>query len=164
MFRVAGDRPTLIVVDYAEARPGLVNLLRRLADRPVEGLPPCRVVLLAREIGDWWLALRQHDADVALLLDRHLPLRLDPVPLEGELRRNRNTRRPPPPETAAPAIWWGIARICGMRAPNIVITGPSDLHSFSGVSRKSRSRFQFVQTTKRGRSFVPSAHKHSRAG
>lgn len=67
---LAGDRPTLIVVDYAESRPGLLDLLRRLAARPAEGLPPCRVVLLSRDVGDWWLALRQPDAEIAALLDR----------------------------------------------------------------------------------------------
>ena len=84
---LAGDRPTLIVVDYAESRSGLIDLLRRLAARPVQGRPPCRVVLLARDIGDWWLALRQQDAEIADLLDRYEPSRLDPVPLEGDLRR-----------------------------------------------------------------------------
>jgi len=84
---LAGDQPTLIVVDYSETRSGLIELLRRLAARPVSGRPPCRVVLLARDIGDWWLALRQQDAEIADLLDRAEPLRLAPVPLEGDLRR-----------------------------------------------------------------------------
>jgi CheY-like chemotaxis protein len=84
---MSGDRPTLIVVDYAENRPGVIELLRRLAARPAGRQAPCRVVLLARDVGDWWLALRQQDAEVADLLDRCEPLRLQPVPLEDDLRR-----------------------------------------------------------------------------
>ncbi|MCU0981477.1 MAG: hypothetical protein MUF25_20190, partial [Pirellulaceae bacterium] len=72
---LAGDRPTLIVVDYAETRPELIDLLRALAARPSADRPPCRVVLLARDVGDWWLALRQQDPEVADLLDREEPLR-----------------------------------------------------------------------------------------
>jgi nucleoside phosphorylase/tetratricopeptide (TPR) repeat protein len=84
---LAGDRPTLIVVDYAETRRGVFELLQRLADRPGAGRPPCRVVLLARDVGDWWRALRQQEPEVVDLLDRHQPMRLQPVPVEGELRQ-----------------------------------------------------------------------------
>ena len=51
---LADDRPTLIVVDYAESRPGLLDVLRRLAARPADARAPCRVVLLARDVGDWY--------------------------------------------------------------------------------------------------------------
>ncbi|MBN2023636.1 MAG: tetratricopeptide repeat protein [Pirellulales bacterium] len=83
---VACPDPLLVVVDYAEARPDVLELLRRAARRPAAGAV-LRVALLAREVADWWPALAQQDADVAPLLARHEPLRLAPVPLEGTLRQ-----------------------------------------------------------------------------
>lgn len=46
----AGNRPLLVVVDYAENRPGLRAFLRDA----FEDLGTIRVLLLARAAGDWW--------------------------------------------------------------------------------------------------------------
>ena len=84
---LASQQRTLVVVDYAECRPGLLDLLRRVSSRPEKGLASVRIALLAREKGDWWESLRTLDADVAHLLAHHEPLLLTPVPVEGTLRR-----------------------------------------------------------------------------
>ncbi len=84
---LASDRPTLVVIDYAETRPTLIDLLRRVANRPADQTAPLRVALLARDVGDWWTTLFEQDADVQDLLSQHEPRRLEPVPLEGPLRR-----------------------------------------------------------------------------
>jgi tetratricopeptide (TPR) repeat protein len=54
----------LIVVDYAETRPGLTGLLRAVAadDGPV------RVLLLSRSAGEWWERLRSEELAVRELL------------------------------------------------------------------------------------------------
>lgn len=75
--------PGLLVVDYAEAQPGLPDLLRWLARR--DGGHPLRVVLLAREAAEWWSVLRA-DSRVAGLLDRHRPHRFAPLRI-GEQER-----------------------------------------------------------------------------
>jgi tetratricopeptide (TPR) repeat protein len=57
-----------VVLDYAETRPGLAELLRALARRWQADEPGrLRVLLLARGDGDWWTVLKQ-DPDVAALL------------------------------------------------------------------------------------------------
>ena len=57
-----------VVLDYAETRPGLAELLRALARRWQADEPGrLRVLLLARGDGDWWTVLKQ-DADIAALL------------------------------------------------------------------------------------------------
>ena len=84
---MASDAPTLVVVDYAENRAGLLDLLRRLAARPALIRTPLRVALLARGLGDWWSALCKQDAEIANLLSEYEPLRLEPVPLDGNSRR-----------------------------------------------------------------------------
>ena len=56
-------KPTLLVVDYAEARTNLEALLEELADH--DGDPVIRVLLLARTLGGWWQLdgpLRRHAA------------------------------------------------------------------------------------------------------
>ena len=47
--------PAVLVVDYAETRPGLAGLLAEAA--AVEDCPDLRVVLLARSAGEWWRQL-----------------------------------------------------------------------------------------------------------
>jgi hypothetical protein len=44
-------RPTMVLVDYAETRTGLAGFL---ADATGDHGPKLRVVLLARNVGDWW--------------------------------------------------------------------------------------------------------------
>jgi tetratricopeptide (TPR) repeat protein len=53
-LRAATQSRTLLIVDYAEARPGLSELLSALASES-DGI---RVLLLARSAGDWWDQLR----------------------------------------------------------------------------------------------------------
>jgi tetratricopeptide (TPR) repeat protein len=49
----AGDKPALLIVDYAETRGNLMALLSDVADGWPKG--PCvRVLLLARSAGEWW--------------------------------------------------------------------------------------------------------------
>jgi len=50
-FRATSRRRVLLVVDYAETRTGLSQMLRQLAGEDGEGV---RVLLLARSAGDWW--------------------------------------------------------------------------------------------------------------
>jgi tetratricopeptide (TPR) repeat protein len=84
---VADGRPTLVAVDYAELRQGLTGLLQLVAARlDPGGGGRLRMVLLAREIGDWWTALRTSDAEVQGLLDDHAPLAL------GALAHGREER------------------------------------------------------------------------
>ena len=84
---VKDAQPTLVAVDYAELRQGLAGLLQLVADRRGSGgRGRLRMVLLAREIGDWWTALRTSDAEVQGLLDDHAPLAL------GALAHGREER------------------------------------------------------------------------
>lgn len=80
-------RPTFVVVDYAESRPGLERFLRQVAFRPAAAQTPLRIALVAREKADCWEALRKHDVEVARLLDGCPPQPLAPVPLQGPLRQ-----------------------------------------------------------------------------
>ena len=61
----------LLVVDYAESRTGLQDMLEAvLADRG-----PMRVLLLARSLGEWWDSLREESPPaVRLLLDEADPV------------------------------------------------------------------------------------------
>ena len=72
------ERPTLLVVDDADLRTGLISALIDYRRRDKDG-PPVRLLLLARAAGAWWDRLvRQQElanAYTALDLDRH------PVPL-----------------------------------------------------------------------------------
>ncbi len=47
--------PAVLVVDYAETRPGLAGLLAEAA--VAEDCPDLRIVLLARSAGEWWRQL-----------------------------------------------------------------------------------------------------------
>ena len=80
---VASERPALAVIDYAESRPSLRELLAPvLQRRNAGGGGRLRVVLLARAKGDWWeAALRSEVAD--LLRDEE-PKALSPLVPEGE--------------------------------------------------------------------------------
>ena len=48
-------QPSLLVVDYAETRSGLANMVNGLA-ADQDG-PDVRVLLLARSAGEWWQQL-----------------------------------------------------------------------------------------------------------
>jgi hypothetical protein len=78
------QKPTFVVVDYAEARTDLLDLMRRFAGRNTGGR--LRVVLLAREVADWWKLLLRSDVAVEGLLRAHEPTPVMPVPVEGTAR------------------------------------------------------------------------------
>jgi tetratricopeptide (TPR) repeat protein len=85
---VEGTRPLLLVVDYAETRRDvLVPILHRLA--MAGGGIRGRVVLLAREVGDWWRRLQDADPKVQEMLDDTLvPIeRLVPIAAPVDERR-----------------------------------------------------------------------------
>lgn len=63
-LRAVTGRPIFLVLDYAETRTGLVDLLRELAGHPAR----IRVLLIARSVGDWWLQLGSDVAAVRQLL------------------------------------------------------------------------------------------------
>lgn len=73
-----------LVLDYAESRPHLADLLRALATRAQQKIPGhLRLLLLARGDGDWWSNLTAADDAIgALLADGPAPLALPPVPPE----------------------------------------------------------------------------------
>jgi hypothetical protein len=58
----------LLVIDYAETRAGLHDLLARMVD--VTPQPRLRVLLLARSTGDWWQALQGASAQMEEVLFR----------------------------------------------------------------------------------------------
>ena len=77
---LAGEQPLLLVVDYAETkRDALVPVLRRLAMAPAG--TRARLVLLAREVSDWWTALQEADPKLQEQLDNsRVPIeRLAPI-------------------------------------------------------------------------------------
>ena len=50
--------PAVLVVDYAETRPGLAGLLGEAAEAAeAADCPDLRVLLLARSAGEWWRQL-----------------------------------------------------------------------------------------------------------
>lgn len=78
---VAEAPEATIVIDYAGARAGLRPLLARLAERWARGEPGrIRVVLIARNAGEWYLSLRRRDPMIdALFSDTPPPLALPPL-------------------------------------------------------------------------------------
>ncbi|MGV9674035.1 tetratricopeptide repeat protein [Nocardia sp. NPDC003482] len=79
----------LLVVDYADSRPGdVVTILNALLDRPAD-LGPARVLLLARSAGEWTRVLERHEnpalAGLAADLISARAGRVEP----GERRRER---------------------------------------------------------------------------
>jgi hypothetical protein len=83
----ASERPALVVIDYAECRPDLVELLEPIARLRAEGGPGrLRLVLLARNAGDWWADLLQREGAVKDLLGDHVPVELGPFAPAGAER------------------------------------------------------------------------------
>lgn len=73
---IAGEAPVLVVVDYAGGKPSVVAwLLRAIA--AAEG-PRLRVLLLERDVGEWWNAARR-DSGAAGHADSRLVWSLRPV-------------------------------------------------------------------------------------
>jgi hypothetical protein len=107
---VTNDRPTLIVIDYAESCGYLTQFLKQACDLRAyrTDLPPLRIALLAREEADWYRSLVRVSDDLRDLLEANFPQRLREVALEGELRKRAlrkavediaKQRRKPPPLT-----------------------------------------------------------------
>jgi tetratricopeptide (TPR) repeat protein len=72
---LSGSEPRVLVVDYAEGKAELLaDLLRRLA---AGHAPKTRVVLLARERGEWWDALTRLPETNATLIHEALRVGLD---------------------------------------------------------------------------------------
>lgn len=75
----------VVVIDYAETRhEQLVRLLRAVARR--SSGPRLRIALLAREVGDWWLALQKADTGIKCLLAASEPHRLRAVSVDFDQR------------------------------------------------------------------------------
>jgi len=73
--------PGLIVVDYAETRADLTDLLAALSAN--QSGPPVRLLLLARSTGEWWQRLiNSSDERVARLLTQP-PVSLGPISVDG---------------------------------------------------------------------------------
>ncbi len=77
------DQPLLIVIDYAEMRDDLAELLGQLAREPSRNGSVTRVVLLARNCSDWWTALKSTESTVAELLEAERPTSLPPLSCVG---------------------------------------------------------------------------------
>jgi tetratricopeptide (TPR) repeat protein len=85
----------LLIVDYAETRPGLVELLQAVAG---DGGDRLRVVLLARSVGEWWAQLEAStDPDVRLLVAAAGPV---PVGVLGEAASGADLVRAAVPQFA----------------------------------------------------------------
>src|ERR1017187_5169056 len=70
--------PAVLVVDYAETRPGLAGLLAEAV--AAGGCPDVRVVLLARSAGEWWRQLLAGaDYRLSVVLEQAEPLCLGPL-------------------------------------------------------------------------------------
>ncbi|WP_192808909.1 trypsin-like peptidase domain-containing protein [Actinomadura montaniterrae] len=54
-------RPTLLVIDYAESKPGHIQ---QLAQQMRRSEIPSKLLLLARSAGPWWDAVRHADSDL----------------------------------------------------------------------------------------------------
>jgi nucleoside phosphorylase len=69
--------PAIIVIDYAESRPDLLEILQRIAAFHAAGGKRGRIraLLLARNAGDWWTAIAQDTTLRGLLVGRE-PLEL----------------------------------------------------------------------------------------
>ncbi|HLH68398.1 MAG TPA: tetratricopeptide repeat protein [Candidatus Dormibacteraeota bacterium] len=82
------EAPLLVVVDYAETRSEeVVALLRRTRDRAAG--PPVRIVLLARSLGDWWVALTEEGEGIGDLLLGPATATLPLPPLAPDPARRR---------------------------------------------------------------------------
>ncbi|SEG69087.1 hypothetical protein SAMN05216223_108150 [Actinacidiphila yanglinensis] len=79
--RIAGElgQSVLLVVDYAETRTGLLQLVRAAASLPDQ--PPFRLLLLARSAGEWWEELLGScDDSLSEALTASPPLALEAMP------------------------------------------------------------------------------------
>jgi nucleoside phosphorylase len=104
--------PVIAILDDAERRADLVAVLQRVAAlaAPAGQHPLVRVLLLARNDGDWWKALPLRDPAIAALVGAHLPIQLAPLAATAvdreavfaEASRAFAARRGPPPVLRSP--------------------------------------------------------------
>lgn len=77
------SQPVLVVIDYAESRSdlreALMRILRYAQQEGTGRLQRIRILLLARNDGDWWQSLRQHDTALGAWLDVTPPRLLPPL-------------------------------------------------------------------------------------
>ena len=78
--------PTLFIVDYAEARPNLIALMKKAASARPKVCGKLRVLLLAREVADWWKVLRSADTRIEDLFGGFAPTPVTVMPIVGPLR------------------------------------------------------------------------------
>ena len=76
------DEPALAVIDYAESRAELRDLLAHVAGR--KGRKALRVLLLARNHDDWWSDVQRATGAVKDLLCDEPPIRLEQVAVDRE--------------------------------------------------------------------------------
>jgi nucleoside phosphorylase/tetratricopeptide (TPR) repeat protein len=76
------DRPVLAVIDYAESRAGLREMLKSVAGRHPKKV--LRVVLLARNADEWWSYLLGSDGAVKDMLSDEEPLGLPSITKDRE--------------------------------------------------------------------------------
>ncbi len=93
---VESEEPVLAVIDYAESRGQLRELLEVAAARRGEekGKKKLRVLLLARNADDWWADLRRSDGLVKDLLSDD-PVGLEAVDVDREAVFREAVRRSP---------------------------------------------------------------------
>ena len=80
LVRNAVSRPTLLIIDYAETRDGLGDLVRRTALLGRSQQSRIRILLLARSAGDWWDRLGIEDPGSRALVETTAPLALNAEP------------------------------------------------------------------------------------
>lgn len=83
----ASELSALVVIDYAESRPELPALLELLTQAKDRG-SPLRLVLLARNAGDWWTLLINRNGNLQQMLLEH-----PPAPLEGLVEQGERVER-----------------------------------------------------------------------
>ncbi len=101
--------PVLLVVDYAETRAGLGDLLRAV----LEDRGRVRVLLLARSADEWWDRLVEESAAVAGLLGGVGPVGLE-APISGELSDAQVAVAAVP---CSPPLRMSMKATLGMRTP-----------------------------------------------
>lgn len=76
-------QPVLVVLDYAESRPDLLDVLQRVLRYHQQvgtgSLRRVRMLLLARNAGDWWKSLQQRDPALGAWLGTTPPRELTPL-------------------------------------------------------------------------------------
>ena len=75
-------RPVLAVLDYAESRPDLGEVLAGVAGR--RGKKAVRVLLLSRNADAWWTEVLRSDSAIKTMFSEEEPLALPPVTLERQ--------------------------------------------------------------------------------